>query len=162
MMNQSPIPGLTVAGPNDLKEQQVAEVHMDVRWVSYFNLCVLTMLQACTTGRLTHVKFVPDVANGLLYVLPAQADEYGAEQLDYAAPENGANVSLYVALLKFNLEKQKGRLRVFTVLENEVEKGKKFLALNVRESKTVPAKSKSKKDQTAPATQVAAGQESQA
>jgi len=138
--DQSPIPGLKPAGPLDLIEIQSLLVSMDYRWTAYFNTKTLTAIAGNEQRRLTHLKFYPDVPNGVIYALPAESTEYGAEKLDFSAPENNATVSLYLALLKFDVERQKGRLRQFEVKEREVSPGVKYWALNVRDSKTIPAK----------------------
>lgn len=43
MEGQSPIPGLKVAGPDDVKELLPMQVAMDYRWVSYFNRRALAL-----------------------------------------------------------------------------------------------------------------------
>jgi hypothetical protein len=142
MMPRIQIPGLQVAGPDDLKELQPREVPMDYRWNARFNQRTLTEAAKNVTSRVDHLKFAPDIENGLLYVIPADSDEYGAEQLDYEETENAATVSLYIALLKFRLPRQKGRVRIFSVEDREVAKGLTLLALNVRDSKLAPKKSR--------------------
>ncbi|MFZ5815293.1 MAG: hypothetical protein ACOY93_08310 [Bacillota bacterium] len=160
MAGQSPIPGLKVAGPDDLKELLKLQVAMDFRWIAYFNQRVLDALKAGWSRRLTHLKFIPDVANGLLYMLPALRGEYGAIKLDYSAPETGAQLSLYIPLLQFELEREEGRQRIFTVETREINEAS-YLALNVRESKSVPAKTRQTKQvpEGTPAEQNAAAEQ---
>lgn len=138
----SSIPGLVVAGPDDLRELQPMEARMDVRWQLYANGRVLTAVSSGIERKLTHVQFIPDVAKGLVYIQSAERGAYGAERLDYSGPENGATVSMYVALVKFNLERPKGRVRVFKVEETEPVPGQRFWALNVRTSRTEVARTR--------------------
>ncbi|MFZ5823162.1 MAG: hypothetical protein ACOY94_02270 [Bacillota bacterium] len=139
MKNESPIPGLKVAGPDDLQQTLLLQVAMAYSWIAYFNQRVLQAVKRGWKRRLTHVKFVPDVENGLLYVLPALKTDYGAIQLDYTGPETGAEVSLYIPLLKFDLTREEGRQRIFEVKEHEVE-GKTYVVLDVGGSTSVPSK----------------------
>lgn len=156
MNTESPIPGLKVAGPNDLKEILLVQVAMAYTWLAYFNQRVLEAVKRGWNRRLTHLKFVPDVENGLLYVIPALKTDYGAIKLDYTAPETGAELSLYIPLLQFDLDRETGRQRIFEVEEYEVA-GVTYMALNVRGSKSVPGKSRgTRAAQVTPATQAAA------
>ncbi len=137
--DQSPIPGLTIAGPDDLKALQPQEVHMDDRWLVYLNAKVLEMLGASSRRRISHVRFVPDVSGGLLYILPCRAEDYGATPLTYTPTGNGARVSLYLALRRFDLPREKGKVRAFEVRMRPVMGSGTFLALDVRTSRLIPS-----------------------
>lgn len=158
MSNMSPIPGLKVAGADDLKELLPLQVTMGFDWRAYFNQRVLEEIKkgAMWKRRLTHLKCMPDLENGLLYLAPAKASEYGAIKLEYSAPETGAELSLYVPLLRFELEREEGRQRIFQTVAKKQGDGSLYLALNVVESKSVPAKKKSAQPSAAPASQAAA------
>jgi hypothetical protein len=136
---ESPIPGLKVAGPDDRKALLPMQVAMDYRWLAWFNRRVVEALRQGWHGRLTHLQFVPDVAKGLLYMVPAAKGAYGAIPLKYGASEAAARLSLYLPLLRFELTREKGRRRLFAVEAHPVD-GVSYLALNVGESKSVPAK----------------------
>ncbi len=139
MAEQSPIPGLKVAGPKDLKDRLPMEVAMDFRWKGWMNERVLAAVRGKSRKRLTHMRFVPDPEKGLVYMMQAEKDDYGAIKLDYSAPETGAEISLYLPLLDFELEREEGRLRIFTVESHEPVNGQVYMALNVTDSKSVPS-----------------------
>jgi hypothetical protein len=153
MAGESPIPGLKVAGPEDLKDLLKMMVVMDVRWLAWFNQRVLDAVKQGWKRRLTHLKFVPDVENGLVYILAALKEEYGALKLEYSPTEAGAMLSLYIPLLPFDLGREERRHREFDVVARTVE-GVTYLALDVRNSRSVPARKRA--DKGAPATTPAA------
>lgn len=154
LANESPIPGLQVAGPDDLKRLLPMQVTMSYDWKSYWNQAVLEAVRGGSKRRLTHVKFMPDVENGLLYVVYAMSGDYGAVRLEYTGPETGAELSLYVPLLRFDLERDEGRQRIFPV-ESHAAPGGTFIALNVGKSTSVPVKKRAV--QATPADEAAAG-----
>lgn len=152
-----PIPGLKVAGPDDLKGLLLMQVVMGFDWTSYWNLRVLEAVRQNSKRRLSHLKFVPDVENGLVYILPALKGEYGAIALDYTGPETGAELSLYVPLLRFDLDREEGRQRIFQVEPHTVGSGATYMALNILTSTSVPVKARSSKaPKESPAAQTAA------
>lgn len=157
MEKESPIPGLKVAGAKDLQEILPMQAAMDYNWIAYLNQRVIESIRMGWNRRVTHLKFVPDLDRGVVYILPCQSGEYGAFKLNYSAPETGAEVSLYIPLLRFELEREEGRLRIFPVELREPVKGQTYMALNVTESKSVPGKGRGSKAN--PGTEAAASSE---
>lgn len=159
MTNESPIPGLKVAGPNDLIELLKLVAVMDYRWITWLNQRVLDAIEKNWSRRLTHLKFLPDVENGLLYVLPALKEEYGALPLDYSPAEGGATISLYLPLIRFDLRREEGRNREFDLVTRQVA-GVTYMAFDVVNSRSVPARRRREKaaTETTPAADAAAAE----
>jgi hypothetical protein len=132
--------GLKVAGHQDLKETLQLIINVDYRWKGYLNQRVLETIGSTMTSRLSHLKFYPDIEHGLLYIAPADKDEYGAEAVDYIGPENSGWANFFLALYRFNLPRQQGRLRSITASMKEVEKGVHLLTLDVRNAKLIPSR----------------------
>lgn len=135
----SPIPGLKVAGPEDLKATLPMQVAMDARWLAWFNERVLGAIRAGSNRRLTHLQFAPDPEKGLLYLAPAERGAYGAIRLDYGEAGTGARLSLYLPLIRFSLRRQPGRVRLFAV-ESHAVGDLTCHALDVGGSQSVPAR----------------------
>lgn len=144
----SPFPGLNFAGELDDIEELANEITMTEDWLAYLNRRLLVMSNANHPGRLTHVRFLPDIETGEVIMVPCGKDDYGAEELKYSETENGASVNLRLAVKRFRLQKQSGRVRVFPVTERKAPDGQVYLAFVVKNSGTRPAR-KLKKSQQA-------------
>ncbi|HLN62692.1 MAG TPA: hypothetical protein VK464_14190 [Symbiobacteriaceae bacterium] len=144
----SPFPGLTFAGELDDLEDLEFEVTMTERWLGYLNLRVVQELNRLHPGRISHLRFLPDTAEGVVIIIPAGEKEYGACELGYSDTENAATVNLRRAVKRFKLEKKAGRVRVFPVIEKNAPNGDKFLAFIVKNTETRPAKRNAKASAT--------------
>jgi hypothetical protein len=136
----SPFPGLSFAGELDDLASLPMEVTISDKWVGYINGRVLANLNELHAGRLSHLRFLPDKAEGHVIIVPGEQGEYGAEKLEYSPTENGATVNLRLAVKRFDLAKQTGRNRVFEVFEKKAPDGSTYLAFLVKDSETRPAR----------------------
>lgn len=142
----SPFPGLTIAGEHDDLVDLPNEITMTEDWIGWLNQLLLSNINENSPGRLSHVLFVPDTEAGEVIIMRCNHNNYGATEVKYTETENGATVNLRLALKRFKLQKQPGRIRVFPVTERKAPDGQICVAFSVKNSETRPARKRKKKE----------------
>ncbi|MDF2630358.1 MAG: hypothetical protein K0R39_4189 [Symbiobacteriaceae bacterium] len=150
-------PGLEVVGELDDVLKQPLEITMTEDWKAYLNAHVMMEAAKFYTGRITHVRFLPDQANSQIIMLQAQSEkEYGATKVEYSETESGTIVNLRQPLQKLGVKRMEGRVRSFPLVIRTGADGKEYLALTLVGAGSRPVVSK-KKTQAAGGTQNAGG-----
>lgn len=145
-LNASPFPGLFVSGELDDLESLPLEVVVTDKWVGYFNQRIIADLNQRHPGRISYVRLVPDVAEGMVIILPAKDEnEYGAVAIDYTDTEAGASVNVRRPMQKLKADRVEGRLRVCQVVTRQAPNGDEYLAFVVKGSTTRPARKVTRK-----------------
>ncbi len=128
------------------------EITMTEENEGYCNLRTLLAVGANYSGRLTHLAFLPDPAEGHVIMVPVPASMAGVdgvEALKYSATENGATVNLRLALLQMKVERKKGRVISFPIVTRTAPNGVDYMALNTKALKTRPSRTVKKDDANA-------------
>lgn len=136
----SPFPGLSFAGELDDLQELGREVTMTEDWLGCFNLPLISLLNINHGGRVSYLRFLPAPDEGIVIMVPCSKDDYGAMELKYSETEKGVLVNLRLAVKRFDLPRQAGRVRVFPVVDRQAQDGKTYLAFDLKNGTTRPAR----------------------